>query len=359
MKAPLRAGIVVSAMWMLALAAAPARAQRQEEGQDAAPAGLPVERGPSPAVDAPKAAKNRLLDVTLAGEHLIAVGQQGVILRSQDGVSWTQSPSPASVMLTRVRFTDAHHGWALGYDATILQTSDGGRSWMLRNRDPAGRALYDIRFLENGRALAVGAYGTMLETHDGGTNWSARDGALTGLGMHLNALQRLGDGSLLICGERGLIARSVDAGATWALLDSPYAGSLFGVLPRGDQGAIVYGMRGNVWSAADLGRAPVLDPANWDPYSRETVTDPARLAALGWKKLEAPIHESLFGAVPLEQGRTLLLGVNGTTLALDPAAGTLSQVKTRATETLSGGVRFKGRVLAVGRRGVENLGEPR
>jgi len=347
------------AVLALALAIAPQLAQAQEEGKAGPGPAAPADRGPTPAIAAPKAAKNRLIDVTLAGDTLVAVGQQGVIIRSEDGMSWTQSPSPTSVMLTRVRFTDARHGWALGYDATILHSDDGGATWSIRHRDPAGRALYDVLFLDAQRALAVGAYGTMLASGDGGATWTARDDALTSLGMHFNALQRLGDASLLVVGERGLVARSVDAGATWTLLDFPYAGSLFGVLSHGERGAIVYGMRGNVWSASDVSSAPALDPATWDPYARETVTDPVRLAALGWQKLDNPVHESLFGAVPLGAGHALLVGVNGTTLKLDAGAGTLSPMKTPAAETLSAGVQYRGRVFAAGRRGVENLGEPR
>jgi hypothetical protein len=349
-----RAALVALA---LAFAGTPAGAQPEQDDDGASAPVTPPDPGPTPAVAAPKASKNRLLDITTAGDRLVAVGQQGVILRSDDGATWIQAPVPTSVMLTRVHFTDDRSGWALGYDATILQTTDGGANWSIRHRDPAGRALYDVLFLDARHGLAVGAYGTMLETRDGGASWSARDDALTGLGMHLNALRRLGDGALLIAGERGLLARSADDGATWTLLDFPYAGSLFGALSHGERGAIVYGMRGNVWSAADVAATPALDPATWDPYSRETVTDPARLAALGWRKLDAPAQESLFGAVALGDGRALLVGVNGTTLRLDPGSGTLAPVKTPAAETLAGGVRVGDRVLAVGRRGVENLGD--
>lgn len=336
---------------------AAAWAQLEDEGEGGAPPAAPVDRGPTAAVAAPKAPTNRLIDVTIAGEQLVAVGQQGVILRSKDATGWRQSPSPTSVMLTRVRFTDAQNGWVLGYDATILHSADSGATWSIRHRDPTGRALYDVLFVDAQRALAVGAYGTMLETADGGATWTARDDALTSMGMHFNALQRLGDGSLLVVGERGLVARSVDGGATWMLLDSPYAGSLFGALPRGERGAIVYGMRGNVWSAPDVGAAPALDPQTWDPYSRETVTDPERLASLGWRRIDNPVHESLFGAVVLDGGRTLLLGVNGTTLKLDAGGGRIEPVRTRAAETLSAGVRFREQVIVVGRRGVENLGD--
>ncbi|MGH8516232.1 MAG: WD40/YVTN/BNR-like repeat-containing protein [Panacagrimonas sp.] len=328
-----------------------------QEVEDEAPAAeAPAARGPSPAVIAPKAAKNRLLDVALAGTRLVAVGQQGVILVSDDAKTWKQSASPVGTMLTHVQFTDSRTGWVLGHDATILQSTDGGTTWALKHHDPKGRALYDLLFLDSTHGLAIGAYGTMLQTTDGGASWNARDDALTGLGMHLNALLKLADGSLFIAGERGLMARSTDAAATWTVLDSPYAGSLFGARPQGDKGALVYGMRGNVYTAADLAICPVVDVATWDPYSRETVTDPVKLAASGWRKVESPIRESLFGAIALDSGAALLVGVNGTTLKLDAAATSIAPVRTAAVETLAKGVRFQDRVIAVGRRGVEDLG---
>src|SRR5438445_4258963 len=86
-----------------------------------------------PALPAAKAVHGRLLDIAVAGDRAVAVGQQGVILTSADGKSWEQRPSPVSAMLTRVRFVDPHVGRALGYDATILQTQDGGANWTLRH----------------------------------------------------------------------------------------------------------------------------------------------------------------------------------------------------------------------------------
>lgn len=341
-----------STLALVCALALPAHAQ-----DDAAPADIPA-RGPSPSISAPKAAENRLLDLALAGDTLVAVGHQGVILRSPDAKTWTQSDAPTSVMLNRVKFTDAQNGWVLGYDATILRTRDGGKTWTLAHQNPEARALHDLIFLDAQRALAVGGYGLLMETTDGGATWTARDDVLTGLGMHLNTVLKLGDGSLLVVGERGLIARSTDAGESWSILDSPYAGSLFGALPQGDKGAVIYGMRGNVYTSVDLAACPVLDPATWDPYTRETATDPGRLAVLGWQRIDSPVQESLFGAIALDAGDALLIGVNGTALKLDDTA-TLQAVKTPAAETLSRGLVFEDRLLAVGRRGVIDLGAAR
>lgn len=296
------------------------------------------------------------MDIVQAGDQLIAVGEAGVILRSTDGKSWQQVPSPVNVMLTRVRFTDATHGWALGYDAAILQTSDGGASWVLRHYDAKSRGLYDVLFLDAQHGIVVGAFGRVLETHDGGKTWAGSESALTRLGVHLNVLLKLSDGSLFVAGERGLMARSKDAGATWQALNSPYAGSFFGALTQGDKGLLVYGMRGNVFTAADINKCATLDIAKWDPDTRETVTLPATISALGWRKVENDSRESLFGTLLLKDQSLLMLGVNGTALKFPVAGDKLTPIKTPAAETLVHAVAFKDRILAVGRRGIQDIG---
>lgn len=324
----------------------PALAQEQE---------APASTAPQPGLMAGKAAQNRLLDVAVAGSRLVAVGEQGVILISEDARHWQQVKAPVNVMLTRLRFTDAQNGWALGYDATILRTADGGGTWTVQHYDAEGRALYDLLFLDAQHGLAVGAYGSFFETTDGGRTWARRESDLSALGMHFNAILKLGDGSLFIAGERGLMARSVDAGASWQVLDFPYAGSIFGVLPRGDKGALAFGMRGNVFAALDVSQCRPMDIAAWDPYARESIEDPARIAALGWRRLDNPVRESLFGALPTTTG-AVLVGVNGTAVQLDTSGGALAPLATPATETLARVAAFKGRLIGVGRRGVQDLG---
>jgi hypothetical protein len=158
-------------------------------------------------------------------------------------------------MLTRVHFTDARVGWVLGYDAAILQTADGGATWVLKHHDPKGRALYDLLFLDSLNAIAIGAYGTMLVTTDAGATWTARDNALTGLGMHLNTLQKLADGTLFIAPASAaswLAPRMPARPGRSSTRRTPVRCS--GAMPKGDRGALVYGMRGNVYAAADLAR---------------------------------------------------------------------------------------------------------
>lgn len=311
--------------------------------------------GLSPAIEAPKAAENRLLDVTATAEHAFAVGQHGVILRSSDGKRWEQRPSPVSVMLTRVNFTDGNNGWALGYDATILRSRDAGDSWTLAHFDPQARALFDLLFLDQDHGIAVGAYGTMLVTRDGGESWTEQDSALGDIGMHLNSIIRLGDGSLFIAGERGMLARSEDAGETWQVLDGPYGGSAFGALPLGERGVVIYGMRGNVFMAQDVSACAVADASAWDSFEREVFRDAATIKSLGWASIESPTLESLFGALSLAPNRFLLVGVNGVVLHLNTTTRTILEMEVPPVETLVKMTQFKDHVLAVGRRGVQTL----
>lgn len=311
---------------------------------------------PVPALSAPKAAENRLLDIALAGDRLIAVGQFGVILISDDASHWSQAESPVDSMLTHVQFQNAQSGWALGHDASILQTRDGGASWQIRHRDPRARALYDLLFLDERHALAVGAYGQMLLTEDGGASWQTIENELTDLGMHFNTLIQLQNRSLLVVGERGLIAVSKDEGQIWTLLDFPYEGSQFGALPYGNKGFITYGMRGNVYIADDISVCKTMDAESWDPFERTTVNGADRLSAMGWRHAPPAIKESLFGAIPSGTDSVLFLGVNGTALKLDIDNLTLRPVEINANETLSDAVSFKGRLIAVGRRGAVDIG---
>ena len=103
----------------------------------------------------PGASRSMLLDIAVAGERLVAVGERGHILTSQDqGQNWTQAEVPTSVMLTRVFFVDDKLGWAVGHDGNVLHSQDGGLIWALQRDGLAERGPRSV----NGRGTA-GAVG--------------------------------------------------------------------------------------------------------------------------------------------------------------------------------------------------------
>ena len=293
--------------------------------QDAAPA------KPMPAEIQPLTAKSLLLDVTRAGERVVAVGERGAIIVSNDGAQWTQVPVPVRSALTSVAFADAQNGWAAGHDAAIVHTTDGGRNWTLQNFDPAlEKPVLDLLVLDARHVLAVGAYGLLLESRDAGASWTPID--VSGFNpeeFHFNAITQLANGDLYIAGEQGLMALSTDGGASWKAQTSPYEGSYFGVLPHGAKGAIVFGLRGNVY-----------------------VTDDARSAS--WKRLDSGTVASLFGGALKPAGGAVLVGLNGVILDVD-AGGSVRASRTPAGTPLSAVLVDATRVLAVGESGAQRI----
>jgi photosystem II stability/assembly factor-like uncharacterized protein len=229
-----------------------------------------------------------LVDAERAGNRIVAVGDRGYIVYSDDnGASWTRAKSPAAPLLTAVTFVDAKQGWAVGHDAVILATADGGETWTLQFSAPAEqRPLLDVLFVDRSRGFAVGAYGAFYETADGGKSWTARK--VIPDDKHLNAIVAVGESKLMIFGEAGTILSSVDAGRTWTPLASPYKGSLFGALVAQDGAIVAFGLRGRIYRSTDGGRQ--------------------------WNQVDNATTATLMGGTRLAGGALVIAGGMGTVL---------------------------------------------
>lgn len=194
-----------------------------------------------------------LLDTVQAGTRLVAVGERGRILVSNDrGQTWQAAQAPGEATLTAVFFHDDLHGWAVGHDAVILRTGDAGANWALVHQAPQERRpLLDVWFENRLHGFAIGAYGLALESQDGGRSWQPR--TLPAADMHLNAIAGGPDGRVYIAGEAGTVLRSEDAGRNWRKLKSPYRGSFFGVLRLPDGNPLIVGLRGKAFRSPDGG----------------------------------------------------------------------------------------------------------
>lgn len=307
-------------------AAAPAEATGADAGQAIGPA-----IKPHPAEIAPLASKSLLLDITEAGGRWFAVGDRGNIVVSSDGREWTQVEVPSRSALTAVSFADGKTGWAVGHDASIIATTDGGKTWKLQTFNAElEKPFLDVLALSPTSAVAIGAYGLFKQTSDGGQTWTDIDApAVREAETHLNGMAQLANGDLLITGEVGMLAVSGDQGKTWTKLTAPYDNSLFGVLPMGDKGAVLYGLRGNVYTADDV-----------------------RVGA--WKKIDTQSVASMFGGAVLASGERALVGLNGVVLVIG-ADGSVKQFKSERGTPLSSAIASDGGLLAVGESGVQTI----
>lgn len=246
------------------------------------------------AIQSPKAAKGLMIDVVHAGKRLVAVGDRGHILYSDDqGATWTQAQVPTRQLLTAVFFVDDKQGWAVGHDAQILASADGGVTWTQQYQDLKRESpLLDIWFNDANHGLAVGAYGALIETTDGGKTWNDVSDRLDNEDQfHLNAIAHIKDAGLFIVGEQGSMFRSSDDGQTWEKLQGPYEGSLFGVISTAQaQTLLAYGLRGNLYRSADFG-------STWEQVELN--------AARG------ALEFGLSGATLLEDGAIVVVGNGG------------------------------------------------
>ena len=262
---------------------------------------------PRPAEIAPKSAQALLTAITSAGDHLVAVGSRGhVLVSTADQTRWKQVPIPVRGLLTDVRFIDERTGWVVGHDAVILKTTDAGETWTLQHFDATAEPLLTVVPVSAEHIYAFGAYGLLLESTDGGANWAPKASEIADEGFHLNAVTRLGDNSLLLVGEMGMLARSEDNGETWARLPAPYDSSLFAVAAKGEKGAVIAGLRGNVFVTEDV-------------------------SAGEWTAIETDSVQSIFNIVPQADGGYVLVGLNASLLRLAPD-GRVSELSPQLVE---------------------------
>lgn len=285
-----------------------------------------------------------LLDVERAGTRLVAVGEYGNILLSDDeGKTWRQAHVPTTVTLTDVDFIDDKTGWAVGHDTVIVKTTDGGENWVKEfGGGESDNALLTVHFKDASHGWAMGAFNFTVETVDGGKTWTQRNtlmppgtapinqapdptaaltgpkdpneaagaapaapvpapsaapgggadpyAAATGDENHLNAMFAGPDAdTLLIAAEAGAIYRSTDGGVTWSKILTGYAGSFWGGLTAKDGTSYVVGMRGNIWQSKDKGAT--------------------------WSKLDTSgADQSISGGVQLADGSLVFVGLGGQVL---------------------------------------------
>lgn len=308
-----------------------------------------------------------LSGTTRAGDRLIAVGQRGHILYSDDGGQrWRQAAVPVSADLNAVAFPSATEGWAVGGDGVVLHSQDAGVTWRkqldgreigallvkhyqaLADAEPgneqwpllaaegermlgqgADKPLLDVWFANDRVGYVIGVFNLILRTDDGGQSWTPfQDRTDNPQGFHLNAIASTGD-ALYIAGEQGLLLQWDEQQQRFAAVQTPYQGSFFGVLGRPGE-ALVYGLRGNVLRSTDGGHR--------------------------WEALASGLHVSLTAGVIDAQGNYRLFTQGGQMLVSQGRGAQLRFVPQVEPVPVTGVTRASdGALVVVGSRGARTL----
>ncbi len=251
-----------------------------------------IEALSTPAITVRAPDKVVLIALANAGPRLLAAGEHGVIIYSDNnGKTWAQASVPVDLTLTALAFATPLQGWAAGHYGTILHTNDGGLTWQLQlngiqanqliaaaataaqagNDSSPAAALAPVRaahFMADGpdkpflsvlaqspdSVTVFGAYRMVMHSDDGGktwADWSLRIGER--LSRHLYDATRIGN-DICIAAESGSVFCSADQGASFPAVTSPGPATLLGILPTGDGGMLGFGVAGLADRSADGGK---------------------------------------------------------------------------------------------------------
>ncbi len=311
----------------------------------------------TPAVRSPLAARALINGLAQAGKRLVAVGQRGHIVYSDDGgKNWSQAAVPLASDLVAVHFPTPELGWAVGHDGVVLHSVDGGASWSKQldgraaafllneqvSKDPratdAQRAdaqrmvqqgpdkpFLDVWFEDRNNGYVVGAFNLIFHTADGGRTWQSwADRTDNPSAFHLNAIRAVG-GDLYIVGEQGLVLRLNREQGRFQAQATPYRGTYFGLAGQGDA-LLVYGLRGNAYRSTDRGAS--------------------------WNKVETGLQVGLTASALAPDGRLLLVSQAGQVLVSADAGATFARLPTPPGGPVSAALAADGQLVLGGVRGL-------
>lgn len=318
-----------------------------------------------PALEVRAPERQLMTSAARAGDRVVAVGERGIVVLSDDGGhTWRQARRvPVSTTLTAVAFADSMKGWSVGHGGMVLHTEDGGETWEKQAdgatlaraalhaasqaarrhpedaryvqvmkatqrlvEDGADKPLLDVHFADALHGWVVGAYNLFFETHDGGRTWLGRADRLSNpKALHLYAIRSQGR-RIYIVGEQGQLHRSVDGGMTFEALSSPYKGSLFAMDFTDTADLVIAGLRGNAFRSSDDGQT--------------------------WQRIEGMAPVSIIGTSPLVDGGLLLANQEGQ-MFVDRPGSSVKAITIPPMQPLAGVLQLKdGVLLALGVGGV-------
>jgi photosystem II stability/assembly factor-like uncharacterized protein len=250
-----------------------------------------------PAVTVRNPTKVFLIAGASAGARLLAAGEHGVIIYSDDaGAHWTQAEVPVSVTITSMAFATPKIGWATGGFGVVLGTQDGGANWIKQldgnaeiplmnaatqafiatqppDSDAVAHAARRAEILAGGgpdkpflsilalsatQVIAFGAYRFADRSDDGGktwADWSMHIGDQ--LSHNIYGAAAIG-GAYYLVSETGLVFRSTDGGQSFPQLAQIGEGTLFGITDAGAGRILTYGVAGQILLSTDAGKT-------WNP----------------------------------------------------------------------------------------------
>ncbi len=317
-----------------------------------------------PALQSRYAAFTPMIGVAKAGKRIVAVGIHGHIVFSDDeGKTWTQAKDvPVSVDLLSVSFVNDKLGWVTGHGGVVLNTTDGGNTWtkQLDGKMSAefttkyfesktgadvtpdferaarqAKALVDemntqtlltISFQNEKMGYVGGTFNRLFRTDDGGKTWAPlMDRTKNPKELHFYDIA-FNSTATYLTGEQGIVWRIDTAKNEFTALQTPYNGTLFGLILDGSN-ILVYGMRGSLLRSADEGKT--------------------------WERINLGTNAGISGGVVLGDGRIAIANQAGSLMISSDHGKTFQPMKTEKPMSYFGILAIAdNKVVLIGSEGV-------
>ncbi len=178
---------------------------------------------------------------------------------------WQVINLPAQANLLDIGFTEDHnHGWLVGSEATLLETTDGGKTWQSRTLelDNPKYRFTSVSFAGE-EGWITGEPSILLHTADGGKSWE-RIPLSTKLPGNPNTIVALGENSAEMTTDVGAIYKTSDGGKTWKALVQEAVGVIRNIDRSADGKYITVSAKGNFYSTWEPGQDA------WVPHNRSS-----------------------------------------------------------------------------------------
>lgn len=193
----------------------------------------------------------------------IAVGMNGDLFRSADGMTWSQPLSRDQLQehLIAVHFPTASTGYVASTAGSVFRITQGG---LAATRIPVVDVpLYDVHFPDSLTGYVVGEGGVIARTGNGGGTWIRSS---VGTAQDLYSVHFPAPGIGYAAGDNGTVLKTSDGGVTWRRLATGTVASMRSVhFTHPDTGyaqgfgiLLVTRNGGNTWAVSDSGSGRAL-----------------------------------------------------------------------------------------------------
>ena len=179
---------------------------------------------------------------------------------------WEVLQLPTDNNLMDLAFTgSSEHGWVVGSNSTLLETTDGGETWQPKALDlgDTGEYRFNSISFSGQEGWIVGEPPLLLHTEDEGNTWT-RIPLSTKLPGNPNTILALGPQTAEMTTDVGAIYKTTDGGQTWKALVQQAVGVIRNIARSPEGKYVTVSSNGSFYSIWEPGQDA------WEPHNRNS-----------------------------------------------------------------------------------------